>query len=180
MRLASLINYNGASKFPPSNFYYSRYDTYLRSAGVSLLSPNTGCTNMYPHFFNSAVSPTVLAPGCTVTPTPTASILTDVTTCSNSITYMGSVNVPVYTPTCFEPPSSLSHFEDMCQVPIGFTTACTVTPPGSNNNLYYVMSNANGTGDCYVKRFLKPEERSVLCDLGYSVSTTYGGTAANI
>eukprot|EP01036_Dinobryon_divergens_P044977 gene44978-60041_t len=33
------------------------------------------------------------------------------------------------------------------------------------NNEYYNMSNAQGTGSLYMKRYLKPEERSVMCDI---------------
>ena len=38
------------------------------------------------------------------------------------------------------------------------------------------MSNANGMGPAFMKRYLKPEERSVLCDIGYAVSNTYGNS----
>jgi hypothetical protein len=171
---ASLINYNGTSKFGPGYNYYSRYDLFLKKGAANLITNSGACNSMYDYQFNSSLSTTVVAPGCTVVPTPTISGSSDLTTCSLSITYSGSSNVPVYTPTCFEPPSSLSHFEDICQVPPGFSTTCTATP--TNNNLYYVMSNANGVGDCFMKRYLKPEERLVLCDLGYSVTTTYGST----
>ncbi len=81
--------------------------------------------------------------------------------------YSGSVTVPVYTPTCFEGPSSLSHFEDMCY-PSG-------SPYGNNN--YFVMSNAQDTGTIGTKRYLKPEERMVLCDIGYNTNSVFGDTA---
>jgi hypothetical protein len=73
--------------------------------------------------------------------------------------------MPVYTPNCFEPPSSLSHFEDMCYP----------TNAPTNNNMYFTMSNANGAG--VNKRFLRPEERKVLCDIGYTVAATYTSLA---
>jgi hypothetical protein len=106
------------------------------------------------------------------------------TTCSVAAQYSSTnVTATVYTPVNFEPPSSLSHFEDMCSwgVPL---PVCTPTPatPGYNN-LYYVMSNAGATGPCFVKRYLREEEKQVLCDLGYrfnynSTLLTYTSNAA--
>src|SRR5690606_34116636 len=86
--------------------------------------------------------------------------------CSYSSSNLGTF-VPVYTPNCFEPPSSLGHFEDMCYP----------TNTSTNNNLYFTMSNANGNG--VSKRYLREEEVRVLCDLGYSVSSTYTSLAAS-
>ncbi len=85
------------------------------------------------------------------------------TSCANAIKYVGSSTVPVYTPICFEQGSSLSHFEDM------LFPSCA-NPNGNDN--YFVLSNANGVG--MTKRYLKPEERNVLCDIGYNVKTTFG------
>ncbi len=77
--------------------------------------------------------------------------------------YVGSSTVPVYTPTCFEQGSSLSHFEDLLYP--------TCASPYGNDN-YFVLSNVNLLGT--TKRYLKPEERNVLCDIGYNVKTTFG------
>ncbi|NBR14853.1 MAG: hypothetical protein EBU01_09805, partial [Crocinitomicaceae bacterium] len=78
----------------------------------------------------------------------------------------GSVNKKVYTSTTFDPGSSLSHFEDLCH------------PNYYPNNSYYVMSDGNYntslSGQFYSKRYLKEEERKVLCDLGYKVSNFFG------
>jgi uncharacterized delta-60 repeat protein len=155
---SSLINQNGAS-ITPSPFY-SRYDTFLRTNNIPLLT--IGSCSMYDVSFNSAVSPTVLRPGCTL-PNNISNGVLNTTSCANSIKYVGSSTVPVYTPTCFEQGSSLSHLEDML-----FPT-CT-SPYG--NDSYFVLSNANLIGT--TKRYLKPEERNVLCDIGYNVKTTYG------
>ena len=164
---ASLINFNGNSLFGLSFPYFSRYDLFLKK-GTTPLIVNTGGCNLYNYQFNSAsLSPTVITPGCTITPTPTSSG-SNSTSCGSSLTYSGSVNVPIYTPSCYEAGSSLSHFEDMC-----YPTPST--PYG--NDLYFVMSNANGSGISYMKRYLKPEERSVLCDLGYNVKPNYGSTS---
>ncbi|MBK8368162.1 MAG: hypothetical protein IPL10_12300 [Bacteroidetes bacterium] len=173
---ASLINYNGLSKMGTAYNYFNRFDLFLKKGSQNLITNSGACSSMYGYQFNSSLSSTVVVPGCTITPTPTTSVGSDLTTCSVSITYSGSTNVPVYTPNCFEPGSSLSHFEDICQVGSGFSSTCSATPP--NNNLYYVMSNASPVGNCGLKRYLKPEERLVLCDLGYSVTTTYGGATA--
>lgn len=145
---ASLISATGASKFNAGYNYYSRYDRFLKNAGnTQFLLTNTGaCNSMYNYSFNSALSNSILHP--TATPY-----------CSNTIRFVGTSNVPVYTPATFAPPSSLSHFEDLCVSP-------------NIDNAYFVMSDAIGKN--VIKRYLKPQERNTLRDLGYSVKTTYG------
>lgn len=155
----SFINQNGASIDPSP--YFSRYDTFLRTNNNLPLLTIGGCS-MYDISFNSAVSPTVLRPGCTL-PNNLSNGVLNTTICNNAIKYVGSSTVPVYTPTCFEQGSSLNHFEDMlyptCNSPYG-------------NDSYFVLSNVNLIGT--TKRYLKPEERNVLCDIGYNVKTTFG------
>ncbi len=169
---ASLIDYNGVSKFGSTTNYYSRYDLFLKTQGNQNLITNTGSCNLYNFQFNPGLNAnTTLSPNpatCGNTIPYNGSL--DNTTCATAIKFTGSVNQSVYTPDCFEPPSSLSHLEDQCHAPAPY-----------GNNLYYCMSNANGTGSAYMKRYLKPEERIVLCDIGYKVNTTYGNTlyAAN-
>lgn len=167
----SLISGNGTSKFGLGYNYFSRYDTYLtNSSGNPLLASNTpSCSNSNITF---TLNPNIL--GATSGCTPTA---TDITpTCAAAIRYNSptNTNIAVFTPTCFSSSGSLSHFEDMCSAPAGFTSACVPTPstPGYND-LYFAMCNSINTGSCYIKRYLKPEERNVLCDLGYSVNSTY-------
>ncbi len=159
---ASLIdgNNNGFSKFGAANNYYSRYDLFLRSAFTQTLLLNTqgSCSNQYGLAFNVGVSPSVLgSPNCTSVPTNS-------TNCAlaNNYNSFSNPNIPVYTPNCFEPPSTLSHFEDLCY------------PPFINDG-YFTMSNAIYPG--VIKRYLKAEERNVLCDLGYSVMPTYTSVA---
>ena len=168
---ASLINFNGQSKFGTGFNYFSRYDLFLKTQANQPLITNSGSCSLYGFAFNSSLNAnTVLSPNpssCGGTIPYNSS--SDNTNCSTAINYAGSITQKVYTPDCFEPPSSLSHFEDQCQVPATF-----IPQPPASNNLYFNMSNANGTGFKYMKRYLKPEERSVLCDLGYKVSTTYG------
>jgi hypothetical protein len=86
--------------------------------------------------------------------------------CSTHIQFAGSVNQAAYTPSVFATPSSLSHLEDMCHTPTSYP-----------DDEYYVMSNSNNTGATFMKRYLKTEERKVLCDIGYTVNTTYGNAA---
>lgn len=160
----SFINQNGASITGAG--YYSRYDTFLRTnANVPLLTIG-GCS-MYNVNFNSAVSPTVLRPGCTL-PDNLGTGSLNTTVCNNAIRYVGSSTVPVYTPTCFELGSSLSHFEDMLY------PSCA-SPNG--NDTYFVVSNSIAKG--VTKRYLKAEERRTLCDMGYSVKTTYGSSTTS-
>lgn len=158
---ASLINSNGLSKFGAANNYYAPYDKFLRDKNNAYLINSTGCNSQYGLAFNT--NTIYLQPACN------SSYVSDITTCLTACNYNSAnlPNMPVYTPDCFEPASSLSHFEDMCY-PV---------PNPSNNNLYFTMSNANGFG--INKRFLQEEERKVLCDLGYSVNVTYTSTALN-
>lgn len=163
---ASLINFNGTSKFGTGYNYYARYDLFLQNnPSTSHLITNSGSCSLYNYQFNPVLSTTVVAPGGCISTSGSA----DNTACTVAAMYVGATNVQLYTPNCFEGPSSLSHFEDQC-----FINSGTGSPYG--NNLYFNMSNANGTGVTFTKRFLKPEERLVLCDLGYNVNTTYGNS----
>lgn len=168
MGFMTLIDTTGGSRMNPANGYnyYSRYDLFLKNnAGTQNLITNSGACSMYNYRFNPSVPLTTINPNnCIGFSSPP-----DFTTCSTAVKYTGTVTLPVYRPNCFEPGSSLSHFEDQCYP--------SAAPYG--NNLYYVMSNANQTGPAYTKRYPKPEERTVFCDIGYSVNSTYGSTANN-
>jgi hypothetical protein len=169
----SLISNSGVSQFGTNNNYYSHFDEFLyASNGTRLLAtstPNCGSSNL------SFLGPlSKIKPGNCINNGGT----TDLTACSTAVQYIGSTNVKVYTPNCWEQGSSLSHFEDICTTPPGYSALpCTASP--ANNNLYYVMSNADGNGTCGIKRHPTPEERLVLCDLGYGVNTVYNSTAGN-
>lgn len=149
---ASLIDASGVSKLGAGNQYYSRYDLFLRTSTNQPLITNSGTCSLYNFGFNPSLNSNVM------TPSPF--------NCATHIQFAGTVNQAAYSPSTFAPPSSLSHLEDMCHTPTAFP-----------NNEYYVMSDANGTGPTFMKRFLKAEERRVLCDIGYTVNTTYGNTA---
>jgi hypothetical protein len=158
--LASLIDQNGASRLGAGFNYFSRYDRFLKNnANTQFLINNTGaCSSLYNYKFNTALSPSVLYPGCTTTD-HLATSFTNQTVCTSAIKFVGSSTIPVYTPVCYESGSSLSHFEDQC------------FPPNVNDG-YFVMSNLVGNG--ITKRFLKPEERNALADIGYAINGTYG------
>lgn len=160
--LTSLIGANGNSVFSAENNFYSRYDTHLSYNGQNLLEQRSNsCSEMYN--YNFAVSESVLNPNCNDEPLIT-NINSDTTICENAVIYTGEKVgiIPVYTPNCFELGLSLSHFEDLlypnCSTPFG-------------NNSYFVNSNNIETNT--FKRFLKPEERLALCELGYSLKTDY-------
>lgn len=164
---ASLIDYNGDSKFGTAFNYYSRYDLYLQDQSANPLVTTTSGCSLYDYSFNPSLTASTLLspnPGTCGSSIPYSGSL-DNTTCSTAVVFAGAVNQAVYTPDCFEPPSSLSHLEDQC---------CSPSP--HPNNEYYCMSNATGSGVTYMKRYLKPEERGVLCDIGYKVGTYYGNT----
>jgi hypothetical protein len=157
MGFVSFINENGQTVLPTGTNYYTRYDRFLQNAGSQpLVVPAVAAASMYDYHFN--VNTNALHPNCPIFP-PVAPASIDHTVCGDAVNYVGTTyTVPVYTPTCYEEHSSLGHFEDECF--------------GYGNNAYFAMSNANGMG--VTKRFLQVEERQVLCDIGYSVKTTFG------
>ncbi len=164
---ASLINSNGQSVMNLNPTYYSRYDFYLKNAlGTSLLnSINVNDTEMYDNQFDANLL-THLGNGVCTGPYP------NTTDCATAIIYDNGNTIQrqeVYNPVCYARGSSLSHFEDEC--------ASSTRP--SQNDLYFVMSNGIDVGPHYEKHYLKPEERNVLCDLGYEVGVEYG-TNSNV
>jgi hypothetical protein len=168
MGFASLIAANGTSRSGFGN-YYSRYDTFLRNSIDTRLiaQTNTNCSIMYDYLYNTETS--FLHPGCNQTAgINTGDYVDQSVACENTIVFKGAANtIPVYTPSCYENGSSLSHFEDACSIVVPFSTA----PPGEGDNQYYVMSNA--VPPSKDKRHPTEEERQALCDLGYSVQHTF-------
>ncbi|RKR84424.1 hypothetical protein BDD43_4659 [Mucilaginibacter gracilis] len=157
--LVSLINPAGNSAFNVPYYYYGRYDQFLQNAAGTYLISNSGSCSMYNYTFRG--TPTDLHPNI-------ASCITDHTVCGTAVRFVdGSMVQPVYTPNCWEIGSSLSHIEDECKVPVTFSPA----PPASNN-LYFAMSNAISLGK--MKRYLKGEERQIMCDLGYQCDPHFG------
>lgn len=145
---ASLINSSGTSLFNSGYSYYSRYDRFLKNKeNTQFLLTSTGCKSgkagsMYNYRFNSLLNASILQP-------PIAS-------CSNSIIYVGTSNVQLFTPSVFSPFSSLSHFDGTC-----------INPDPS-----FVLSSSIDTN--VIRRFLKTQERNALADIGYSVNNSYG------
>lgn len=147
---ASLINSNGFSKFGANTNYYSRYDLFLRYTNLPLITQSTlGCTN-YQYQFNPALTTNVLTNSGAI--------------CTNDVLYVGSTTQPVFCPSVYSSGSSLSHFQDNCH-PSTFVGGITG----------YVMHPGGGYGLNF--RLLQPEERNVLCDLGYNVNSTYGNVS---
>lgn len=153
----SLIGQTGESIFGPNARYFNRYDTFLiTNSNVPLITTGSAC-GLYNHAFNSSLSDNVLHPNpgnCSA-----------VVSCANSIKFAGTTPLPVHTPNCWSQVSSLHHFEDQL-----FPT-CT-NPAG--DDAYFLMCNSVSTG--VTRRYLKKEERSALCDLGYSMNTQYGAS----
>ncbi len=164
----SLIDQNGNSKFGPNFKYYNRYDTFLKTNNLSQFlltsTASTPCSAMYDNGFNSSLNASVLHPN------PSACASNSL--CSDAIKFAGTTPVPVYTPNCFSDISSLSHFEDT-HFPV-----CNTTNPIYGNDNYFLMCNAGNSGT--MRRYLKPEERQALCDIGYSVKTTFGSSGVRI
>lgn len=182
----TLINYNGLPVFNSGFNYFSRFDRSLRTLAGSSLITNTGACALYNYSFNSSLSASaVLSPGSSAATCPSGyqtGASTDHTTCTSAVSFVsGASTIPVYTPSCFEKGSSLSHFEDECTVPAGFP----LTPPASNNH-YHLMSNAGAMGPyssttnpAAMKRYPVSEERMALCTIGYKVGLSFG-SAANL
>lgn len=142
---ASLINSNGSSKFNTGYNYYSRYDTRLKNNANTQFLINKQ-TNACGSMYNYVFNSAL----------NTSVLAPSSSACNNKVRYVGLSNVPVHTPTTFAPPSSLHHFEGACLSP----------------NPSFVMESSIGMNT--IKRFLKPQERNVLGDIGYSVNNTFG------
>lgn len=158
----SLMEVSGYSIFTaPLRHYYSRYDTFLAKQDNTKLILNNPTSQGYMYGFNFNGVASDLYPGCgEPTHLNETGLPINHTILASAIKFKSSVvDVPVYTPYCFEKGSSLSHFEDE-----GFQ--------GNSNDQYFVMCNQSSS--LVAKRFLKPEERLALCDIGYETQTTYG------
>ncbi|MBL7932787.1 MAG: hypothetical protein JNL60_12835, partial [Bacteroidia bacterium] len=178
---SAITHTNGASMFNSQlaistgtvdNNYYTRYDLFLHDHnGNPLIVPTSTTPCSYSSYSFAPLSPTVLGMAMATFSAQNS----DISNCAKAVKYIGSTTFTVYTPDSLEPGSSFSHFEDYCTHPTG-TTICTGTA-GNWNNFYAVMANYIDDGPCYVKRHFLEEEKKVLCDLGYSVNASYGGTA---
>lgn len=169
---ASLMDFNGVSRFGVNNNYYDRYDMFLHNSASFPLLTTTAPTNSITNLIYSGPVTQINPGNCVVSGN------SNITACPQAARFIGnSINVGVYTPNCYESGSSLSHFEELCSVPASFNGTCPVVPPGSNNDLYYVMSNANSAGNCSAKRYPKEEERIALCNIGYNVNSNYTSIA---
>ncbi len=184
---ASLIALDGRSIFDYSNpyilagnnnyQYYSRYDTYLQTqAETSLIQTSGSCSPMYQTTFNSLLAPSLTLAPTTSSPCIGPLLSTSITT---ELQYVGSTKQYVYTPGCYSTASSLSHFDD--KYPDYLPLTYTVTP---TENQYFLMGKASmpgptSTNPGAIKRYPKPEERQVLCDLGYCVDTTFGNSSGS-
>ena len=165
--LASLMDENGQSVFGNGYNYFSRYDALLKNnvGSQKLLTNTNACSSMYDYVFNSSLSTSILHPNPNG-----SSCVNDQTACSDAIKFVGTtLPIPVYTPNCFQDGSSLSHFEDQC------------ISVNQGNNTYFTMSNVISNGNppnsVNTKRFLKPEERNALSDVGYRLNNWYGDTS---
>lgn len=165
---ASLIDFDGASKLGSAYNYYSRYDTFLKFNNQEIISASSANCSMMNNIFNA--DPAILTPGCTSLPPNNTGTPTDHSDCASTLVYDGTTTVPIYTASCFERSSSLSHFEDECFIN-------TTTGVAFGNNSYFVMSNALSPGA--TKRYIKPEEKAALSDLGYGLNSTYGNSSQN-
>lgn len=164
--VASYLNYEGSSVANSIGIYYTRYDTHLYRGALPLINqliptePEYGLAHT---IFTIPYS----TPDCPLSPPVlTMGFPQDNTNCALAIRYEGnpiSSTIPVYTPNCFEPGSSLSHLEDMCYP----------TPNAANNNMYFSMANSISYSQDGIRRQPTPEERGILHDLGYTTNNNF-------
>ncbi len=170
----TLINENGLSRFNSPNYkYFARYDQFLKSNSNINLLKNAATSTLFGNEYNlNNIGVNVLRPNCSILGNVNEGPGLDNTVCAAAIKFVGSTNtVPVYTPACYENGSSLSHFEDQ------HYPTCNSNLYGGNNN-YFLMCNGGGTG--VTRRYLKPEERNALCDIGYTTNNVFGVSGAKI
>jgi hypothetical protein len=153
----SNINNTGLSGFTVAP-YFSRYDSFLQvpiSGGqiVPLLADPTEPCSMYTSLWNTAVPLSLFNPNC--------SLITEYETdCSSAVQFGGSLNQAIYNPGCYAAGSSLSHMADLCDDEL------------VEDYHHYLMAAAFPAG--VIRRFMQPEERTILCDLGYHVNDKFG------
>ncbi len=166
----SLISVSGNSHlFANSNCnMYEKYDNFLYSSqGNKLIVPTNSNIPTSSLVFNTTT--------LDINPSCPSNMMSTASNCSTACSYSGSAVSKVKTPDCFSNSTSLSHFEDMCTFPNTFTPQIGCTPVPSSpgfNGLYYLMG-PKYQGVCGMIRAPKPEERLVLCDIGYSVNIAF-------
>jgi hypothetical protein len=161
--VTSLMNAAGKCVFGDEYKYFSRFDTKLVNNNQDTnLIYNTSTDNIHNWAFSSQLVSSILRPNCSLNNATNPNTI-DHTNCGDEIYYNGSVNLAVYTPTCFEVGISLSCFEDQIY------PTCNSS---YGNNKYFVMSNRLDNG--IAKRYPREEERMVLNDIGYNLNDTFG------
>lgn len=171
--LFSLINVNGYSKIGSTCNYFTYYDQFLCDKNGNPLLSKSLCNPTIT--YTAALA--AINPSLCINTSSTAPV-SNISICSTAVIYSSpNTTATVYTPDCWENNGGpLQHLEDMCSGT--YTGTCVATPsvPG-HNDLYFASSNFAQPGTCYVKRFMTPEEKGILCDLGYSVAATYTSNA---
>lgn len=179
---ASNINLDGTGY---GGTHYTRFDRFLKTADVPhpegnlpLIYTEGETCSMYWHNWNPAISTERLHPynpatdfdPSSVGPPSTCNTSEDpddffITNCYNAMRFVGSIDVPVFTPLCFRLGSSLSHLEDQCV-------------SGVPEYEYYLMAAVFPEG--VMRRYPQPDERSILCDLGYHLNDRFGFASNNV
>jgi hypothetical protein len=135
------------------------FNSLIDGAGGSTISFSSFYSR-YDNFLHTAAGAALInnSDGCYgVSFNVPASELTPPAGCANAITFNGTQTHPVYSPAVFAPGSSLSHFDNTC-------------PP----NINYLMTYASPSGPASMIRKPTPEEVTVLNDLGYQTTSTFG------
>ena len=150
----SLLDEKGSSKLGDINAHYSRFDTFLKNAnGQNLITSSGDCSPLHDILFTGNSSN--LSSSCTTNTSQNNQAI-----CSNTIRFVGTSTLPLFTPNCFNKISSLNFINKSCT---------------SFSNNYFLMANTIGNG--ITKRNLSPEEKNVLNDIGYTTNNNYGSTS---
>ncbi len=150
--VSSVIDENGRSELNNNGTngmdgLYSLYDTFLSHNGNSYISTSVNCYDQ--QFGNESTTG-----GCGHTEFSSPFVI-----------------LPVYSPSNYQPGSSLSHFN--CD------------PQSTDNNSNYigngfVMNHSSGPGPNWVQRFPHADELRVLSALGFYITDIYGENAVNV
>jgi Domain of unknown function (DUF5122) beta-propeller/Secretion system C-terminal sorting domain len=167
---SSLIKPLGLSKFGANFPYYSRYDQFLTNNNQTknLIISSSTCspsTSMYNYRFNPDLNTLVLNPY-----NSGLSCYAVYSDCLKALYYKSlTVIAPIFTfnAPCYNPRTTFGRFDDRLYPTCG-------TPYGVNN--YFAMTVLQSMDSLGTKRYLKPEERNVLCDIGYKVNTNFGSS----
>lgn len=156
--IASAMDGDGTSSIGYTNLFF-KFDEYLTFGNNPLLDVYTDLNGQCQTV--ARTDSTLLEQGC------------------NTVYYNGinTTNLEVYSPTNWATGSSLSHFK--CDptggCSIDYNTPATTVPATAP----FPICMTPCIDETWIKRRPSIEEAGILCDIGYSLSNTYGANSSN-